>query len=292
MTAWIEVIVAPSDQDQDMDELGRLIAQELSFAVAGVLIREQEHEVAFWVEEGSEAQAVAATRRFLSHLSCEAQVSTRQAPPEKEWREAYKRYFKVARLTRQVVVVPSWETYEPVVDDCVLYLDPGQAFGTGSHATTTLVLTELQYLADAEHRITNILDAGTGSGILTIAAAKLFPGCINYAFDNDPLAVAATLENCANNSVVATVTCRNEPDPGVSGFNLIVANIQRHVLIDFADSLSMCAAENAVLILSGLLSHQLDEVSSRYTANAWVERARKLAHDDSEWGVLVLGRET
>ena len=228
----------------------------------------------------------------------EVSVSVRQAPPEKEWREAYKRYFKVARLSRQIVVVPSWETFTPAPDDRVLHLDPGQAFGTGSHATTTLVLGELQQLADEGRNFQTVLDAGTGSGILIIAVAKLLPMTSRWAFDNDILAVDATRENCAHNDVEAVVERRDAPDTKrVGAFDLIVANIQRHVLLDFVESLTTVSATTSTLILSGLLSYQLDEVSAAYARLGWSESKRRLAEpepqpkgDNSQWGVLVLER--
>ncbi len=84
--------------------------------------------------------------------------------PEAEWRDAWKRYFKVSRLTRQIVVVPSWESYTPSPGDVPIALDPGMAFGTGTHASTQLVLEELQALADGGLRPARVLDMGCGWG--------------------------------------------------------------------------------------------------------------------------------
>ena len=287
--SWLEIAVraAPSY----VDELAGVIASELAAAAAGLEVRDA--EVAFWVLEGTEKDAVAPLESLLAALAARGapvttEVEVRRAPPEKEWREAYKRYFRVARLSRRIVVVPSWEQYAPQADDLIINLDPGQAFGTGSHATTTLVLRELQRLADTGLHVEHALDVGTGSGILTIAIARLGLAESLAAFDNDPLAVAAAQENCEQNHVAAKVSRRESPDLEAAPCGLIVANIQRHVLLHLAEDIAAAAAPNTTIVLSGLLSHQLDEVSEAYRGCGFREARREIDADDSEWGVLTL----
>ena len=290
MSAWLEIAVgaAPSY----VDELAGLIASEVSHASAGLEVREA--EVAFWVSAGEEDAALDSVRSLLAELAergapvATGDVKVRATPPEKEWREAYKRYFRVARLTRQLVVVPSWESYEPKGDDLVIHLDPGQAFGTGSHATTTLVMRELQRLADSGLRADRALDVGTGSGILTIACRRLGLARELVAFDNDPLAVSAASENCERNRVRAQIDRRDAPAVEQGPFSIIVANIQRHVLLDLAEAITAVAAANATIVLSGLLAEQLDEVATGYRARGWSEARREIDSVDSEWGVLTL----
>jgi len=291
MSSWLEIAVmaAPSY----VDELAGLLASEVPLAQAGLVVRDR--EVAFWIEPAQRDNATAQVKALLAALAergapiADSAIEVRDTPPEKEWREAYKRYFKVARLTRQIVVVPSWESFEPGPDDHVLAMDPGQAFGTGSHATTTLVLRELQRLADSGLRVSRALDAGTGSGILSIAISRLSLANAIDAYDCDPLAVSAATENCERNQVVASIAKAELPPPG-QRYGLIVANIQRHVLLAIADELTTAAEPGATLVLSGLLEHQVDEVADVYIARGWSEHRREIDADDSDWGVLTLVR--
>ena len=145
--------------------------------------------------------------------------------PEAEWRDAWKRYFKISRLTRQIVVVPSWESYTPAADDVTIALDPGMAFGTGTHASTQLVLEELQALADGGLYPARVLDMGCGSGILAIAAAKLWPKTSVIAIDNDPIAITATADNAAGNGVGARITAAL---PGAAAGETFSARAREH----------------------------------------------------------------
>src|SRR5262249_43919270 len=138
----------------------------------------------------------------MANLAIDAsKIRAQPAVPEAEWRDAWKKYFKVSRLTRQFVVVPSWERFTPGPDDIAIALDPGMAFGTGTHAPTRLVLEDIQQLADAGDAPARILDLGCGSGILAIACVKRWPASTCVAVDIDPLAVTATAENAAANEV-------------------------------------------------------------------------------------------
>src|SRR2546422_789169 len=104
-----------------------------------------------------------------------------------DWASAWKAYFKPLRVGRRFVVKPSWEAYAPRPDDRVLELDPGMAFGTGAHPTTQLCLEALEETVQPGERV---LDFGTGSGILAIAAARLGAGTV-FGLDIDPVAAAA-----------------------------------------------------------------------------------------------------
>src|SRR5690349_13589335 len=154
-----------------------------------------------------------------------AKVRLAAAMPEAEWRDAWKRYFKVSHLTRQFVVVPSWERYTPGQGEVVIDLDPGMAFGTGTHASTRLVLEVLQAIADAGGIPGRILDVGCGSGILAIAAVKRWPEATCIAVDNDPIAVQATGENAAVNHVGDRIAASTTPLTEIAErFPLVLAN--------------------------------------------------------------------
>lgn len=285
MSDWLEIRVrSETPETSDIDELAARVATEVGEASAGVEIRD-DGWVVFWVKP-ADSEAAAAAAAALGEVEIAA------AMPEAEWRDAYKRYFKPTRLTRQLVAVPSWERYTPVPGDLEIHIDPGQAFGTGSHATTRLVLGALQERADAGEPAARILDFGTGSGILSIAAALLFPRAAITAIDNDPLAVAAAAENIARNELSGRIATARCDDPGELAIepDLVLANIQRPVLLPAAAALTRLAARSASLLLSGLLADQLDEVSAAYAARGWREAVRRLDDRDRSWGLLVLVR--
>ena len=289
MADWVEIIVPVGAAD--VDDVAALIASDVGAAAAGT--EQRGDEIVFWVDAANVANALAETRDAVTRWAAggaaldPARVRTATAMPEAEWRDAWKRYFKVSRLTRQFVVRPSWEPYTAINDDIVIDLDPGMAFGTGTHASTQLVLEELQALADAGFAPDRVLDVGCGSGILAIAAVKRWPGTLCVAVDNDPIAVAATLENAAVNSVEigAAITPLGEI---VGAFPLVLANIQAHVLRELKDVL--IAKTAGTLILSGLLTTQAQPVADEYVAAGLRLVRVRASSADPQWSTVVLAR--
>ncbi len=249
MSDWVEIAVrVEGDRAED-------VAAEI--APNGAELRDG--EVVFWVALDEREGALAAARAAVGAFGLDpADVTARAAVPESEWRDAWKRYFKVHRATRRLVIVPSWETYEPTGDDVVLDLDPGLAFGTGTHASTQLCLDALEELAPVDR----FLDLGTGSGILSIAAAKLWPSASGIATDIDPLAVHASRENCERNGVACRVECSDRSLSSIDErFPLVLANIQAPVHLALRDEMIPRVAPGGSLILSGLLAEQVDDVA-------------------------------
>jgi ribosomal protein L11 methyltransferase len=290
MSDWFEIAV-PASPD-DADEVAALLVHELGDAAGGIELRAA--EIVFWVGPERAEPALAATRAAVRALAergvalAPAAVVLRPAVPEAEWRDAWKRYFKVIYLTRQLVVVPSWETHAPKPDDLVLHLDPGQAFGTGAHASTRLVLEELQRLADEGARPARVLDVGTGSGILAIAAARLWPAARITATDNDPLAVATARENLERNALPEVVASTDDLDVLPTGFDLVLANIQADVLERLAPALIARLAPGASLVLSGLLTPQAPEVGARFAGLGLEQVAIRPSADDTGWSSVRL----
>ena len=285
---WVEIIVPVGAAD--VDDVAALIASEVPAAAPGT--EQRGDEVVFWVRPAVLAGALEETRTAVARWAAgglgvdPARVRTAAAVPEAEWRDAWKRYFRVTRLTRQFVVVPSWERHAPAPDDVVIDLDPGMAFGTGTHASTQLVLEEMQALADAGAAPDRVLDVGSGSGILAIAAVKRWPGATAIAVDNDPNAVAATAENAARNGVADRIAAGQVLPEGT--FPLVLANIQAHVLRALADAL--VARTGGTLILSGLLTPQAAPLADEFAAAGLrVVRVRPSAADP-QWSVAVLAR--
>jgi ribosomal protein L11 methyltransferase len=292
---WVEVIVPATAAS--VDEVAAMLVDEVPAAAAGVEIRGA--EAVFWAPLADRESALAATRAAVAGWRESGfdvdpdRVTAAPAVPEAEWRDAWKRYFHTTRLTRRLVVVPSWESHAPAPDDLVITLDPGLAFGTGTHASTRLVLEELQALADAGADVARVLDVGAGSGILAIAACKLWPRATAVATDIDPLAVAACAENAAANAVGDRIASRSSADaplPALDRFPLVLANIQAHVLRELRAELVARCAPGATLVLSGLLTPQAQAVADEFAAAGLaIARVRPGATaDDAQWSVVVL----
>jgi ribosomal protein L11 methyltransferase len=288
---WVEIIVPVGAAD--VDDVAALIASDVTAARAGT--EQRGDEVVFWVDAADVAAAVDATRDAVARWAAggaaldPARVRTAAAMPEAEWRDAWKRYFKVSRLTRQLVVVPSWEHYEPAPGDVTIALDPGMAFGTGTHASTRLVLDELQDLADAGLQPARIADVGCGSGILSIAAAKLWPAATIAALDNDPLAIAATADNAAQNGVGERVAASVNAAAGLAEtFPLVLANIQAHVLRELMAKL--VALTGGTLILSGLLAAQAEPLAHEFVGAGLRLVRIRTSTVDPQWSSVTLAR--
>ena len=279
----------------DVDDVAALIAFEVVAAAAGT--EQRGDEVVFWVAADAAAGALAEVREAAQRWQAgglaidPARIRLAAAMPEAEWRDAWKRYFRVSRLTRQFVVVPSWEHFTPGADDIAIDLDPGMAFGTGTHASTRLVLEEIQALADAGAVVPRVLDVGCGSGILAIAAVKRWPGATCVAVDVDPIAVAATADNAAVNGVADRIAAsgRSLTELG-EAFPLVLANIQAHVLRALRDSLIACTAPGGTLVLSGLLTPQAQPLADEFVAAGMRCRHVRASSEDREWSCAVLVR--
>jgi ribosomal protein L11 methyltransferase len=290
---WIEVIVPVGAAD--VDDIAALIAEEVTAASAGT--EQRGDEVVFWVPPDQLAAALAETRDAVTRWQAggaqvdPARVRSAEAMPEAEWRDAWKRYFKVARLTRQFVVVPSWETHTPKPGDIVIDLDPGMAFGTGTHASTKLVLEEMQALADRDIGVRRLLDVGCGSGILAIAAVKRWPNATCVAVDNDPIAVDATCENAATNRVADRIDASTNPIGHLhEEFPLVLANIQAHVLRELKTALVARLAPGGTLILSGLLTPQAEPLAQEFASAGLRISGIRASTDDPQWSSVTLTR--
>ncbi len=201
---------------------------------------------------------------------------------DEDWKLAYRRHFKTENVGRRLVTVPAWEKV-PDGDRVPIVLDPGMAFGTGKHETTRACLEYIDALAPVD----SFLDMGCGSGILSIAAAKLGCGAVT-GFDVDPEAVDASRENAAANGVSVTffkygLGANVKRDLGTA--DLVVANILGPLLIRFADEIAPCATRH--LVISGILTTLYPEVLAAYVARGFDEVSRKTL---GEWTTGLLRR--
>ena len=207
-----------------------------------------------------------------------------QVIPDKDWNEVWKSHFAPIEVSPRLWVVPSWRLDEAPKTAKVLVLDPGMAFGTGTHATTALCMRALDEILAATPAL-DVLDVGTGSGILAIAAKLLGAGRV-VGTDNDPVAIRVAKENAELNKVsldLSTATLKGVKGP----FPLVVANIMASTLIELAPDLVRQVASGGSLLLSGILDFQADEVEAAFVAAGLTARARDV---QGEWVLLNLAR--
>jgi ribosomal protein L11 methyltransferase len=209
---------------------------------------------------------------------------------EEDWANAWKAFYGIQRLGKHIVIKPSWLEYNPREGDVVLDLDPGMAFGTGLHPTTRLCLEALE--EEVKPGPANVLDLGTGSGILAIAAARLGgPGTRIAAIDTDSVAVEATRQNVERNGLTAQIRV----EQGSTGaakeyapYNLIVANILASVIIDLSKSLHDLLEPGGTLISSGIFIERGDAVVEALERAGLPVRENKR---EGDWLCLISARE-
>lgn len=215
--------------------------------------------------------------------------------PEQDWRDSYKAHFKASKFGR-LHWVPIWERdhFNPGPDEVAIWLDPGLAFGTGNHETTRLCCERLVVLAakaGSETTAWRVIDAGCGSGILALSAAKLGFKHVE-GFDNDPEAVRVSKENAALNDLTEAVRFfTGDLATGLANgkqAEIVLANIQADVLMRFAGELTAAVAPNGSLVLSGILAVELEKVREAFIAAApsWAIESRVMG----EWSDLALTR--
>ena len=233
-------------------------------------------------EDEAAPAAVDATERALWHLQAfglrpvgELQV---RSVDDADWTDAWKAGYVPQRIGR-LVIVPSWLD-EPIgPDEVALRLDPGMAFGTGLHPTTRGCLMLLQEISPMPPVV---LDVGSGSGILALAALRLGAERA-VCYDTDPLAVEATIANAAANDLADRVTAQlgSLPrTPPAEPYQLVLANLVAAVLIDLAEPLAAHATPGGTLLAGGIIETRADEVLGALGAVGFALESRL---DDGEW---------
>jgi ribosomal protein L11 methyltransferase len=214
-----------------------------------------------------------------------------------DWANAWKEHFHVVRVGRRFVIKPSWRDYTPAAQDIMIEIDPGLAFGSGLHPTTQLCL---KIFEDITWRGQSLFDVGAGSGILSIAAHKLGAGPIR-AVDVDEVAVRVAAENFGRNGlglpsgslpsqgeeIIVETAVGSAADTGGRQWQIVVANILAHILIELMPDLAAAMAPDGQLILSGMIDEQEEEVTAAAAVQDLQVIERRLEED---WVALVVAR--
>lgn len=277
-TIQIRVATPASDEVIDrLDTLGLLLADEA--AVGGVERRDagtlvgapQPEQWAYTTPAGLEAVLA---RIAVLAASLGLSVSTAvQVHHDDDWRESWKRFYRPQIFGDGALLLrPSWIERRPEDPVREVVLDPGRAFGTGLHQSTRLCLRRLCALWAAGERPASVLDLGCGSGILGLAAARLFPEAMLWARDLDPEAVATTDENATLNGLRDRIDLAvgTLEDLSTIPIALVVANIRPEVLVPAAPQVRRRVAAGGRVLLSGILVEEAPQVRAAYQAQGLV----------------------
>lgn len=219
----------------------------------------------------------------LNESKIEYQLTT-DGYDEQQWADSWKQYYKTVKLGKRLAIVPMWEEYKAEDAEVVVRMDPGMAFGTGTHETTRLCAILLEkHIKSGDY----VLDVGTGSGILGIAASKLGASYVN-CYDIDPVAVKVAEDNVRENGV-CNITCGvSDLLKGVSlergRYDLICANIVADIILRLVNNVSDYMKKGSLIICSGIIEPQCNEVREAFLSRGFTE-IDKLSEND--WNAIV-----
>lgn len=211
-------------------------------------------------------------------------IHMNESVEDQDWSKEWKKGYKPIRISDRLVIKPTWENYQIEKDEIVLEMDPGMAFGTGSHETTSLSLKEIESIDITDK---SVLDIGCGSGILSIAAI-LFGAADALAIDIDPLAVKATIENALLNGVDEKITVREENILETSSihskYDVIISNTLFPIIKGIVPIVGTYLEQGGIFICSGILDTQKEEICEDLRAQNF-----KIIHSNTEgeWSSIL-----
>jgi ribosomal protein L11 methyltransferase len=179
---------------------------------------------------------------------------------DEEWAHSWKKYWHPMKIGNKIVICPSWEQYEIQNEEIKIELDPGSAFGTGTHPTTRLCIVALEkYLKQND----SVADVGTGSGILAVAAAKLGAKSIT-GVDNDPSVIEVAIDNAAKNNCIDICNFYEGSAADVKNqYDVVVANILAEIIVSIMDDLVKLTKKGGKFIFSGIITQKSDMVKEK-----------------------------
>ena len=238
-------------------------------------------------KDGGVADTLSFLRERFNRLSIEARISV-SGVNEEDWANSWKAYYKPIKIGERIVIVPAWERYEAREGELIVRMDPGMAFGTGTHETTRLVIRLLEKYIKSGMRVA---DVGCGSGILAICASRLgAKEC--KAYDIDPVAVKVANENIKD-SGLTNVSCSvsdllKQVDRSGGTYDVICANIVADIIIRMMPDVGELMSENSVILASGIIVERSEDVITAFEENGFkiLERI-----DENGWCALAVAKK-
>ena len=268
------------------DQFGEIYAlSEADFPESGVIIKAYLSESSFLIETVEEIKAAITNLTNYNIDIGENTVSIVEVN-EEDWATAWKQYYHPVKISERFTIVPTWEEYTPVsTDELIIELDPGMAFGTGTHPTTVMCLQALEKVVQQGD---TVVDIGTGSGVLSIGAALL--GAKNvHALDLDEVAVRAARENVELNKVSDTVSVfhGNLLDTVKEPADVVVANILAEIIMSFTDDAFTIVKPGGLYVTSGIIGAKRDDVKAALEASGFVIEEVLMMED---WVAIIARR--
>ena len=235
--------------------------------------------------DSSVADTLSFLRERFDQLSIDAKITV-SGVNEEDWANSWKAYYKPIKIGERIVIVPAWEKYTAQEGEIIVRMDPGMAFGTGTHETTRLVIKLLEKYVKSGIRVA---DVGCGSGILAICAAKLGAD-VCKAYDIDPVAVKVANENIKDSGLSDKVSCEvsdllRQVERSEGAYDIICANIVADIIIRMMPDVGELMDENSVILASGIIVERSDDV-----INGFVEHGFEIVEriDENGWCALAV----
>ncbi|WP_336635746.1 50S ribosomal protein L11 methyltransferase [Lysinibacillus fusiformis] len=268
------------------DQFGEIYAlNEEDFPKDGVIVKAYLSESSFLNETVEEIKA-AITNLTNFNIDIGENVVSIVEVNEEDWATAWKQYYHPVKISERFTIVPTWEQYTPVsTDELIIELDPGMAFGTGTHPTTVMCLQGLEKVIKEGD---TVVDIGTGSGVLSIGAALL--GAKNvHALDLDEVAVRSAQENVALNKVEDKVAVfhGNLLDTVKEPADVVVANILAEIIMSFTDDAFSIVKPGGLYVTSGIIGAKRDDVKVALEASGFIIEEVLLMED---WVAIIARR--
>jgi len=282
----------------EAEEAVRMLMQRVFDTEASVFTREDQNRAVVSVYLPQNETVTAAQRKVIAEgmsalAECGIPIGEGQLINKKlardDWVDSWKRHFKPIDIAGKLLIKPEWRKEVPALGQEVVVLDPGLSFGTGHHATTKYCLRQLVTVHGIKPNA-SLLDVGTGSGILAIAAAKLGFARI-AAFDFDTVAVEVATKNAKRNGVARKVKpefgdIAKLPVATNSQFDLVCANLTENILIESSDRLIARVKPGGALVIAGVLDTQFDQVQAAFERQG-MKRRRSARSGEWRSGVFV-----